>query len=222
MIAHKAAAQTFDSQEITALPQKRGPRIRKALAGALLAAAVAAALAAGGWGVVSAQVPQPAAAAGDAVPQGEVAEVPGGLLRVDDVIPEHMAPMQMGKFAQSGMNMSGASMDMTPEGQQRFTVEVSLAAVDDGLDYSAEDFRLIGEGVEDASPVRSQLGDGTLPAGSETHGAVILQAPEDTKDLMLSFDGGEPVALELGGSGSAGDKSAPSGGSSDNEGGHGH
>lgn len=58
----------------------------------------------------------PAVTAAGAVPVGEVAEVPGGLLRVDAVLPEHMAPLQMGKFSQSGMNMSGMGVDMVPEG----------------------------------------------------------------------------------------------------------
>lgn len=77
-------------------------------------------------------------------------------------------------------------------------MEVSSAAGKGGLDYSAGDFRLSGEGIEGSAPIRSQLGDGTLPAGSETHGTLIFQAPEGVESLALSFDGGEPVAPDPG------------------------
>lgn len=160
-------------------------------------------------GLVSAQVAPPAVTAAGAVPVGEVAEVPGGLLRVDAVLPEHMAPMQMGKLPRSSMGV-----DMVPEGQQRFTVEVSLAAGKGGLDYSTGDFRLSGEEIEGSAPICSQLGDGTLPAGSETHGALIFQAPAEAKGLALSFDGGEPIGLDSGNGVASGGKSS--------EDGHGH
>lgn len=220
MTAPKAATQTYDPPEPAALLRKRGPGLRKTLAGAVLSVAVAGALAAGGWGLVLAQVSPPTPAAGAAVPMGEAAEVPGGLLRVDDVLPERMEHAQTGKFAQSGMNMSGMGVDMVPEGQQRFTVEISLAAGSGGLDYSAGDFRLSGEGVKESAPIRSQLGDGALPAGSETHGGLIFQAPQGARDLTLSFDGGEPVALELEGSGAG--SSHASGEGEAGGGGHGH
>lgn len=199
--ATKAAAQTQAIPESADIGGKRGKGLRRVAAGTLLSAAVALSLAAGGWGLLSAQVPQTAHAvdARNAVAQGEVAEVPGGLLRVDKVIPEHMAPMQMDKFKRSGMNMSGMGIDMVPEGKRRFTVDVSLAAGPDGLNYSKEEFRLTGEGMKAVTPIRSrQLGDGMLPAGSEMHGPLVFQTPQDASELMLSFDGGEPVALDLG------------------------
>lgn len=206
MTAPKITPQTHDSPESTAPGEERSSKLRKTVAGALLSIAVAAVFAASGWGLFSAQVPQTASAvaARHAVAQGEAAEVPGGLLRVDDVIPEHMAPMQMDKFQRSGMSMSGMGMDMAPEGQRRFTVELSLAAGSGGLEYSARDFELTGEGMEPAAPIRTQLGDGVLPAGTETRGSLIFQAPQDASGLVLSFDGGDPVALELEGSGSSG------------------
>lgn len=213
LTSSKLTPQTYDPPELAEPLRKRGPGLRKALAGTLLSVAVAGALAAGGWGLISTQTSQPTS--GEAVPLGEISEVPGGLLRVDGVAPEHMEHAQTGKFAQSGMNMSGMGVDMVPEGQQRFTVEVSLAAGQGGLEYAAGDFRISGDGVEESAPIRSQLGDGTLPAGSETHGALIFQAPEDARDLVLSFDGGEPVALELGRAPAAAEKGVP-------EAGHGH
>jgi len=57
-----------------------------------------AALVAAGWGVIySLTAEAPPARVGESV------EVPGGLVRVDSVASEHMASMQMGKFAQAGM-----------------------------------------------------------------------------------------------------------------------
>jgi hypothetical protein len=90
-------------------------------------------------------------------------------------------------------------------------VEVSLAAGNGGLDYSAGAFRLSGEGIEGSAPTRSQLGDDTLPAGSETPGALIFQAPEEAKGLALSFDGAESVALDPGNGGASGGTSSESG-----------
>lgn len=223
MIAQKPAEQTYNVSELAAQSEGR-PWLRRAVAGALLSVAVSAALTAGGWGLFAAQVSHSATVAGHAVSQGEVAETPGGLLRVDDVLLERMEHAQTGKFSKSGMNMGGMGVDMAPEGQRRFTVEVSLSAGSGGLEYSAEDFRLTGGGMKEATPVRSQLGDGVLPEGSDTHGVLIFQAPEDASGLMLSFDGGEPVALDLGNGGSAGDGDASGEGEGSNGAGsaHGH
>jgi hypothetical protein len=81
---------------------------------------------------------------------GHGGEVPGGHLRVDKVTPKYMAEMQVGKFAQSAMSMSATGMDMAPEGQQRFTVEVTPAAENGDIAYSPvrlPDLRRRGGGV---------------------------------------------------------------------------
>ena len=179
----------------------RVPRYRALLGGLILAVAVAAALAAGGWGAISSLT-------GEAPPArvGESVTVPGGVFRVEGVTPEHMAPMKMGKFGQQGMNMAMPNMDMAPDGYERFSVNLTLQAQGANLDYAPEDFRLSGEGVEDHQPIRSQLGEGTVPDGSAVSGSLVFQAPEDTKDLKLEFKGGRLIALD-----------APPG-----KGGHGH
>jgi Domain of unknown function (DUF4352) len=155
---------------------------------------VVAALAATAWGVIY-------SLAAEAPPArvGETVEVPGGLLRVDSVSPEHMASMQMGKFAQAGMaGMSSMGMDMAPEGQRRFVVDVTLGAKDGDLSYSPEDFSISGEGVKQSAPIRDQLDSGTIPAGSAISGRLVFQVPEETTKLMLSFgDEGQKVALNL-------------------------
>lgn len=181
------------------------PRHRVFLGALILSLAALAALAAGGWGVV-------ASLTGEAPPArvGEDAAVPGGLLRVEGVTPEHMAPMQSSKFSAGGMNMSSMGMDMAPKGYERFAVEVTLVARG-GLEYAPEDFRLSGKGVKDHEPVRAQLGKGEVPDGSAVSGNLVFQAPDGAKGLTLEFDGGRPVALDL-----------PAGEGGSEGGGHGH
>jgi Domain of unknown function (DUF4352) len=168
---------------------------RRRTANILLALFVVAVLAAAGWGLSgSLATESPPARLGEAV------EVPGGLMSVDRAYPWHMAPMQMGNFANAGMNMAGSTkMDMPPEGQRRLNVELTLRAESGvGLSYSSEDFRISGEGMKETGPYQSKLGAGTVPAGSAVSGSMTFQVPEEASKLMLGFgDGGRKVALDL-------------------------
>lgn len=170
----------------------RVPGYRAFIGGLILALAVFAALAAGGWGLVSSLT-------GEEPPAriGEAAAVPGGALLVEKVTPEHMASMKTGKFGQQGMNMAMPNMDMAPDGYARFSVDVTLEARGGELAYAPGDFRLSGEGFKTDGPVRSQLGEGAVPDGSAVSGNLVFQAPEKAKGLTLEFDGGRPVALDL-------------------------
>lgn len=190
-------------------------RRRARVANVLLLAAVVAALAAGLWGLISSLGAEaPPARVGEAV------EVSGGIVVVDRVTPEHMAPMQTKKFAAGGMNMSSMGMAMAPEGYERFAVFVTLAADEDGeLNYSPEDFRVSGEEMKEDGPVRSELEAGTIPAGSAVSGNLVFQAPEEASKLRLSFDDGRSIALDL--EPAAGD-SGPSNGGQPESGGHDH
>ena len=167
------------------------PRYRAMVGALILACAVAAALVAGGWGLVSSLT-------GEEPPAriGEDVEVSGGLFRVEKVTPEHMAPMKASKFSAGGMNMSSTGMDMAPEGYERFAVEVTLVS-DGGLQYAPDDFRLSGTGVKDHEPIRSQLGEDNLASGNAVAGNLVFQAPEKAGNLKLRFDGGRAVALDL-------------------------
>ena len=188
----QTAPKETASRTGTAPPLEVGrvPRYRAVLGGLILVLAVAAALAAGGWGAISSLTGERPPA-----PVGESVAVPDGLFRVEGVTPEHMAPMKMGKFGQQGMNMAMPNMDMAPDGYERFAVNVTLEARGAGLDYAPTDFRLSGEGVRDHEPIRSQLGEGAVPNGSAVSGNLVFQAPEDAKNLKLEFDGGRAVAL---------------------------
>lgn len=177
------------------LGEAHGPVLRKKVARLLLFAALLAALAIAGWGVYSSVGNQ------DEIPAriGEPVAVSGGAMTVDSVAPESMAPMQASKFSASGMNMSGMGMDMAPEGKRRFTVETTLAAgADSGLAYSADDFRVSGSGLGSVAPLRDQLEGESLSAGSAVSGTLVFQVPDEANDLMLSYEGGQPVALDLG------------------------
>lgn len=168
------------------------PRYRSLVGGLVLAVAVLAALVAGGWGVVSSLTAEaPPARIGEPVEAGS------GLVRVDAVTPEHMAPMQKGKFAASGMSMSSTGMDMAPEGFERFAVDVTLIAENGDLSYSPKDFRVGAKGVKDHGPVRAQLAEGDVAEGSAVSGILVFQAPEKAKNLTLSFDEGRKIALDL-------------------------
>ena len=203
MTPQTATRETVEHPGTT--PRREGgvPRYRVFLGALLLSLAVLAALAAGGWGVVS-------SLAGEGPPArvGESVEVPGGAFRVENVTPEHMAPMQSKKFSQGGMSMSSMGMDMAPEGYERFAVEVTLAAEDGDLAYRAESFEISGPNVKPHGPVRSQPTTGDVPEGTALAGNLVFQAPEGAKNLTLRFGDSRQVALDV---------PAP-----ENSGGHGH
>lgn len=176
-------------------------RYRSLVGGLILAAAVLAALVAGGWGAISSLVTEaPPARIGEPVEAG------GGLVRVDAVTPEHMVPMQKGKFAASGMSMSSMGMDMAPEGFERFAVDVTLIAENSDLAYSPRDFRVGAKGAKEHGPIRAQLAAGTVAEGSAISGILVFQAPENAKNLTLSFDGGREIALDIPAGGGARDE----------------
>jgi NAD(P)-dependent dehydrogenase (short-subunit alcohol dehydrogenase family) len=185
----------LDHDAVLLTLEKDTPRRSRALvAGVILFLATAAVLVAGGWGVLaSLSAEEPPARPGERV------AVDGGFLRVDAVLPEHMAPMQSSKFATNGMSMSAMGMDMAPEGYRRFAVEMTLSAPENGsFDYSASDFRLSGDGMEKAAePIRHQLADGAVAPGSSVSGSMVFEVPEKASNLRLSFDGGREIALDL-------------------------
>jgi hypothetical protein len=194
MTLQTAARETRDRPGISPSASEGAPvpRYRALVGGLILALATLAALAAGGWGLVS-------SLAGEEPPAriGEAAAVPGGALVIEKVTPEHIAPMKMGKFGQQGMNMAMPNMDMPPDGYTRFAVNVTLEARGGELAYAPEDFRLSGEGFKTDGPVRSQLGEGAVPDGSAVSGNLVFQAPEKAEGLTLEFAGGRAVALDL-------------------------
>lgn len=174
-------------------PVKKVSGRRSLFAGAFLFIFTLAAFAAGGWGLLASVGSQ-----ASPVNIGDTVDIPGGLLRVDGVTPESMAPMQTQKYQRSGMSMSANVPDMTPEGYKRFNVDVSLAAENGDVNYSAKDFLLTGEGIDQVTPLRNELDPGLLPEGSAIQGILVFQVPEDAKNLTLTFDGSrQPIALEL-------------------------
>ena len=190
-------AAVITSNGVKGNQESAGGSFRLQLMRVLIGLAAVLALAAGAWGVLAPRTPL-----GHTSPArvGDGVEVPGGLFRVDSVTPEHMAPMQNDKFAQRGMSMSGMGMDMAPAGYRRFAVEVTLAGRDtDGFHYSADQFRLAGNGMAPVTPHRHKLSTRTLARGSSASGVLLFQVPNDASELRLTYGEGEQsVALQLG------------------------
>lgn len=130
---------------------------------------------------------------------GDEVRLPGGAMRVDEVIPEHLDPMNHGQFARLGMTMTAMVPDSTPEGQRTFTVLVTLIGRGaDGLQLGAEGFTVSGAGFGPITPLRADLGGGLVPAGSGLTGLLVFRVPVEAQTAVLRYAGGQPVALTLG------------------------
>lgn len=124
--------------------------------------------------------------------------MPGGAMRVAEVIPEHLAPMNHGQFARLGMTMTAMVPDATPEGLRTFTVLVALSGRGAaGMQLGADEFVVSGPGFT-ATPLRADLGGGRVPAGSSLTGVLVFRVPEGAQRVHLRYAGGQPVALPLG------------------------
>ncbi|MBA2374785.1 MAG: DUF4352 domain-containing protein [Actinomycetota bacterium] len=167
--------------------------VRAGAANITLSLLAAVVVVAGSWGAALSFGDGPAP-----VSIGDEVEVREGSFRVDGATPEHMAPMQSGKFAASGMSMSAMGMDMAPEGHERLAVEVTLTG-DEGesLSYSPEGFRVSGDGMGSVAPIRDQLEAGTLSGGSSVSGGMVFEVPEKAENLVLDFEGGRSVSLDV-------------------------
>lgn len=166
----------------------------------LLVAGLALALALAGLFFAADMLRRGAAPGG--APIGAQVRLPGGWLRVDSVTPEHMAPMNLAAFNRFGMNMSQSmGMDMPAEGDVRFAVGLTLAAeAPGGMRYDLEQFRVIGAGMEDAAPVRSNVAvlSETLAPGTAIRVGLVFDAPETATDLRLVGPGLEsPIMLGI-------------------------
>lgn len=168
---------------------------RRRVGATLLMLMSATALFAGIWGY--------RASAPDASHSGPTSRfasrVDGGIAQVNQVIPESMAPMQLGKFAAMGMNMSGTVMDMTPEGYRRFTVELTLTANSrGGVQIAADGYVVTGLGMESTKPYRHSFETGVVPNGMSVTGTIVYQVPIKASQMALVLPGAEraiPLAL---------------------------
>lgn len=134
-----------------------------------------------------------AAAVGDEVP------IPGGTMRIEEVMPEHLDPMNHGRFASLGMTMQAMVPDSTPEGQRTFSVLVTLIGQGpDGLQLSAEQFTLSGGAVAGVAPLRSDQGRYLVPPGSGMTALLVYRVPVELESATMRYAGGMPVVLTLG------------------------
>jgi hypothetical protein len=130
---------------------------------------------------------------------GDEVSIPGGLLRVDEAIPEHLDPMNHGQFARLGMTMTAMVPDATPEGQRTFTLLVSLIGRGaDGIEASSDQFTVSGPGFSAVTPLRADLGGGLVPSGSALTGVLVFRVPEAAQSVTLRYAGGRSIAVNLG------------------------
>jgi hypothetical protein len=130
---------------------------------------------------------------------GDEVAIPGGGLRVDEVLPEQLDPMNHSQFARLGMTMSAMVPDATPEGQRTFTLLVSLIGRGaDGIVAEADQFTVSGAGLAPVTPLRADLGGGLVPPGSGLTGLLVFRVPEEVQSVTLRYAGGQPIAVNLG------------------------
>ncbi|HET7397578.1 MAG TPA: hypothetical protein VFJ94_03555 [Intrasporangium sp.] len=165
----------------------------------LMAVCVLAVLGAGLWGLARRDD-----SAGPAAGVAGVVEVPGGLLRVEAVVPYDPGKLHSGMQQTSGSAaMPGMAPPMDPDpvaaGKRRFSVRVGLTATESqGVRLSASSFTVSGGGVAPTPPRSDQLGISLVPQGASTSGELTFEVPASARSLSLAFVGGrEALPLEL-------------------------
>jgi hypothetical protein len=106
--------------------------------------------------------------------------VPGGTVYVEQV---HTAAPS--RHAMPGM---GTDDDPVPGGRRRITVDVTLVAGKETLDYSVRGFRL-DIGGEQLEPHRAVLPGTAVPAGTQLSGSLVFDVPADATDGVLTLSG---------------------------------
>lgn len=160
------------------------PAARATWVGAVLVAAAAVLL--GPSAVALARTPPWERAVADS----ELA-LPGGLLRVTDVVPEVLAHPE---------GMPGAMMpNPVPDGYRRVAVHVTLLGESDsGLSYAGAGFKLAGSDGAGVAPERDGLGSGVVPEGARLDRVLVFRVPEDSPELTLTAPAADgAVSLRL-------------------------
>lgn len=122
----------------------------------------------------------------------EWAAVSGGWFQVSDVTTRSMDHKRVPGMA------TMPDPDPVPSGLVRIRVGVVLAAAEDDLPWSVEEFRLTGRRTAPVAPHDAELGDGVVPAASQVSGGLVFDVPEDATDLRLEFaDAALPVEIDL-------------------------
>jgi hypothetical protein len=112
---------------------------------------------------------------------GQIA-LDGGIVRVDGVVsaarPQHAMP---------GM---GSDEDPVAEGERRISVDLTLMAGTDAMDFDVERFGLTVDG-DDAAHLthRDVLPGDHLPAGTQLSGTILFDVPADATTATLTYDG---------------------------------
>lgn len=158
-------------------------RSGRGLAGLLTAMGVAAILAVGLWGVSFTL-----GATHDLGPRW--VGVPGGHVRVGELTNTEVDHSLMKGTA------AMADADAVPPGYTRVSVDVSVSADDEDIVWEDPDFVMTSRDGTSATPVRTELGDGKVPFGTQVSGTITFDVRRDAVGFSLSFRGGEAIELE--------------------------
>lgn len=127
---------------------------------------------------------EPGTATSGGVTSHAAVSLSGGQLTINNVTPEVMAHPK-------GMPAS-MMPDPVPDGFQRFSVDVTVAAgATDAVPYEAGKIRVTARGMEPTAPMRGSLGEGVVPPDAQVSGSLLFQVPEDVREVRLSVIGAE-------------------------------
>lgn len=130
-------------------------------------------LAASGWFVLS-RADHGSASAG-------LADVPGGMLRIDAVGSENATHLAAA--------MPGMTHEPIGEGNFLLRVDATIGATDDEIRYSPDQFVITAPGLEPLEPYRAIAGPGTLFVGMTAPLLLVYEVPEDAEGFSLRYAG---------------------------------
>lgn len=130
-------------------------------------------LAASGWFVLSGSDHRSGSAG--------VADVPGGILRIDAVGSENATHLAAA--------MPGMTHEPIGEGNFLLRVDATIGATDEEIRYSPEQFVITAPGLEPLEPYRAIAGPGTLFVGMTAPLLLVYEVPQDAEEFSLTYAG---------------------------------
>lgn len=117
-------------------------------------------------------------------PLGAVAPVPGGLARINGVLPEDDV-------------VPGAGGEKAEDGTHRVRVLLELTALEsDGIDFRADDWVVDRLGGGESPVLQASVAEESVPQGDVLLTELVLEVPD--RALELTLDGAGDARLSLG------------------------
>lgn len=117
------------------------------------------------------------------VPLGAVTEVPGGLVRVNGVLPDEQPGAPGGPVP---ADLAGP----LPAGLHRMRVLLELTALEPGgVEFVTQDWSVRRLGQRTSSPLWASTPEGTLEQGESLQVALVFEVPDKAVELVLEGDG---------------------------------